>query len=82
MNREHLEIIQQLQRNLAHNLRQYRHELRLSQEDFADRCGYHRTYIGAIERAERNVTLATLVSLARCLNIPVTKLLEAPDEKA
>ena len=44
-------------RTLADNLRAFRAERGWSQEEFADRCGLHRTYIGAIERGERNVTL-------------------------
>ena len=50
--------------NLAYNLKKKRKTMRLTQEEFADLCGLHRTYIGAIERAERNITLSTLESIA------------------
>ena len=40
-----------------------------SQEHFADRCGLHRTYIGAIERGERNVSLQNIAIIAAALGI-------------
>lgn len=45
-----------------------------SQESFADKCGLDRTYIGAIERGERNVSLENLVKIANELNLTVSKL--------
>lgn len=64
-----------LNRVLATNLRRLRTKLGLSQERFADRCGLHRTYIGAIERGERNVTLKTLRHIAEALDISAVDLL-------
>ncbi|PVX30223.1 helix-turn-helix domain-containing protein [Sphingomonas pokkalii] len=64
-----------LQRTVAENLKERRLRLGLSQEEFAEVCGYHRTYIGSIERAERNITLSTLDALARALNVPPNELL-------
>jgi transcriptional regulator with XRE-family HTH domain len=52
---------------LALNVRRLRMQRKLSQEDFADLCGLHRTYVGGIERAERNVTIKTLDRLAEAL---------------
>jgi transcriptional regulator with XRE-family HTH domain len=62
-------------RTLADNLRKFREAKRLSQEALADICGLHRTYIGAVERGERNVTLSTLEMLATALGITVPQLL-------
>lgn len=64
-----------LNSRLAENLRRLRSSLALSQEDAAARCGLHRTYLGAIERAERNVTLATLEQIASGLGIDPLVLL-------
>ena len=46
-----------LQKILADNLRAYRRRADISQDEFAEQCGLHRTYVGSLERGERNVTL-------------------------
>jgi transcriptional regulator with XRE-family HTH domain len=51
----------------------------LSQEDFADRIAIHRTYIGGIERGERNPTLLTIARIAEALGVPPWKLLKDRD---
>lgn len=60
---------------LAKNIRSYRREKNLSQEELADICNLHRTYVGAVERGERNVTLSTLEAFSNALGISVPKLL-------
>lgn len=60
---------------LASNLREHRRRAGLSQEQLSDRCGLHRTYIGSVEREERNVTLSTLEVLAKALDLTVPELL-------
>lgn len=60
---------------LADHIRAFRGANHLSQEEFADMCGLHRTYIGSVERGERNVTLSTLEVLASVLGISVPQLL-------
>lgn len=61
--------------SLAENVRALRSAKGLSQEQLADICGLHRTYIGSVERAERNVTLSTLEVLAAALEVTITGLL-------
>lgn len=53
-----------LQRTLGHNLRDYREARGLSQEAFADVLGVHRTYMGGVERGERNLTLRSIEKIA------------------
>ncbi|MBZ5567741.1 MAG: helix-turn-helix transcriptional regulator [Acidobacteriia bacterium] len=60
---------------LAHNLRALRRARGWSQEVMAERCGLHRTYVGAIERGERNVTLETLNDLAIALRTSPAELI-------
>lgn len=60
---------------LALNLRDYRKKKKISQEELAAICGLHRTYIGSVERSERNVTLSTLEALAKALDVSVADLL-------
>jgi transcriptional regulator with XRE-family HTH domain len=60
----------------AKNIKQLRIQNGLSQEDLAELSGYHRTYIGSVERGERNITLTTLESLALTLKTEPSKLLE------
>lgn len=69
----------ELQRRLGHNLRVRRQALGLSQEQFAEHLGYHRTYIGGIEQGLRNLSLRSLERLAADLDIdPLELLREAP----
>jgi transcriptional regulator with XRE-family HTH domain len=63
---------------LGRNLRRLRPAAGLSQEAFAERCGLHRTYVGAVERGERNVTLSTLARLAVALSVSPLDLLREP----
>ena len=60
---------------LANNVRDLRKLRGLSQEALADLAGLHRTYVGSIERMERNATLSTLEALAGALNVNVGGLL-------
>ena len=60
---------------LADNIKAHRERKGVSQDEFADRCGLHRTYIGSVERCERNVTLATLELLAHAVGCSVPELL-------
>lgn len=53
-----------------------RKELGISQEELAFRAGFHRTYIGMIERAERNITLSNLKRLADALQIEIKQLFD------
>lgn len=55
-------------------VRQRRHRLGVSQEEFADICGLDRTYIGGIERGERNVALVNIEKVARALRISLSEL--------
>lgn len=51
-----------------------RKKLHLSQEELADRCGVHRTYIGSIERGEKSPTLTTIEKIAKGLNVSISEL--------
>ena len=59
----------------AINVREQRTRLNLSQEELAERAGVHRTYIGMIERCEKNVTIYNIERLAKALNTSPAVLL-------
>ena len=65
-----------LQRTVGRNLRAYRLERGLSQEAFADQLGVHRTYMGGVERGERNLTLKSLERLAEQIGVEPLQLLQ------
>lgn len=59
---------------MGENIRKYRKKLGLSQEDLADKARLHRTYIGGVERGERNITLDSMQQIANALGIKVADL--------
>ena len=62
---------------LAIQLRARRKEIGISQETLADLAGLHRTYVGSIERCERNVSIDNIEKLAIALNTDIADLLVA-----
>ena len=56
------------------NVQNHRKAQGLSQEQLADRAGVHRTYIGMIERAEKNITLVNIEKIARALGVDIKDL--------
>lgn len=65
----------ELQRTVGRNIRRIRTAGDLSQEDLADRIGHHRTYLGSVERGERNLSLRSLERLAGSLGVDPVDLL-------
>jgi len=58
------------------NVQKYRKGRQISQEKLAEIAGVHRTYVGMIERAEKNITLRNMEKIAKALNIHITELLK------
>jgi transcriptional regulator with XRE-family HTH domain len=58
------------------NVQKCRKEKRISQEKLAELTGVHRTYVGMIERAEKNITLRNMEKIAKALNVEIKDLLE------
>lgn len=65
---------------LARSIRLRRAALGISQEALADLCGLHRTYVGAVERAERNVSIDNIQKLASALEVSAPALLSGEIE--
>ena len=65
-----------LQRTVGMNLRAYRQARGLSQESFADVLEVHRTYMGGVERGERNLTLKSLERIAAKIDVDPLSLLK------
>ncbi len=59
------------------NVRRLRERLGFSQEELADRAGLHRTYVGSVERGERNISLENIVAIARALDVSPADLVMA-----
>ncbi|HSI35067.1 MAG TPA: helix-turn-helix transcriptional regulator [Tepidisphaeraceae bacterium] len=80
MSRHHVATLRDVQgkssnQTVARAVRRLRRQREWSQEDFAARARLHRTYVGAIERGETNLTLDTLDRLARALAVDPATLL-------
>ena len=59
----------------AENVRRIRLGLNLSQEELAELAGVHRTYVGMLERCEKNVTIYNIERIAIALQVPPSQLL-------
>jgi transcriptional regulator with XRE-family HTH domain len=58
------------------NIKKFRKERELSQERLAELSGLHRTYIGSVERGERNITLKNAYLIAQALDVKLTECLQ------
>lgn len=73
---------QPLKAVLASKIKEFRRRGGLSQEDFAELCGLHRTYVSSVERCERNVTLSTLEVFSSVMGVSVSELLTSTESQA
>jgi transcriptional regulator with XRE-family HTH domain len=71
-------MVGDLQHALGRNLRAFREAEEMSQEAFAERMGYHRTYWSGIERGERNLSLQSVERIAEKLEIEPLLLRQGP----
>ena len=62
------------------NVRNFRRKLDISQEELADKANLHRTYIGMIERAEKNITLINMEKIANALKVKIEDLLKPSND--
>ncbi|MCI0334544.1 MAG: helix-turn-helix domain-containing protein [Planctomycetes bacterium] len=67
-------VVKSVKRRFGQRIRKLRQERGWSQEELAARSKHHWTYIGGVERGERNPTLLVIVSLATALKVKVTEL--------
>jgi len=67
-------------KRFGERVRSLREQIGLSQEALAERVGIHRTYLGGVERGERNVCLRNIVRIAAALGVEPTDLFECKDK--
>ena len=63
------------------NVRKYRRFLDISQEELANKADLHRTYIGMIERAEKNITLVNIEKIAKALEVKIEDLVKISNDE-
>ena len=78
MNRDDKQFLQRP----GDRVREQRLAMNLTQEALGEKCGLHRTFIGSVERGERNVALLSLRKIAKALRVRPAELLADPDESA
>ena len=71
-----------VRQRVGSNIRKFRNERGLSQEELAFECGLHRTYISGVERGIRNPTVVVLERIALALEVPAWRLLEQGKDKS
>ena len=62
-------------------MRKYRHAAGISQEALADLAGIHRTYVGDVERGERNLSLLNMVRLSSALGVRLSQVILEMERK-
>lgn len=65
---------------LGQRIRMYRKKNHMSQEKLAELSGLHPTYIGQLERGEKNPTIESLLKICKAMHLPITLLVEKLDE--
>jgi transcriptional regulator with XRE-family HTH domain len=75
MNRDEKAFLQRL----GDRVRERRLAANLTQAALAEKCGLHRTFIGSVERGERNVAVLSLKRIAAALRVPPSELLAGPE---
>jgi transcriptional regulator with XRE-family HTH domain len=68
-----------IQKQFGERMRQLRLARNLSQEELAFKVGVHRTYLGSIERGERNPSLKNIAAIAKALDITLSELFSFVD---
>jgi transcriptional regulator with XRE-family HTH domain len=66
--------MQEAQKKLGKRVAELRRKQGFSQEGFAHECGFHRSYMGAVERGEKNITIQLLTKIAKALKISLSEL--------
>ena len=66
----------EISEKFGNRVRNYRIHRNLSQEEFAELCGLHHTYVGQVERGEKNATIVTIEKVAHALQVPISDLFE------
>jgi transcriptional regulator with XRE-family HTH domain len=74
--------VQDILAALGQRVRQLRKKKGFSQEAFADLTGVHRTWMGAVERGERNLSFHNLVLISKALGITISQLLSGVEKSA
>lgn len=72
----------ELSHEIGKRIRNYRTQLKLSQEELAEKCSLHPTYIGQVERGEKNATIESISKISVGLNVPLSTLFENLDRTA
>jgi len=66
--------MQQVHKRLGRRIAELRRKRGFSQEAFAHECGFHRSYMGAVERGEKNITLAMIEKLTKAFKMSLSEL--------
>ena len=69
--------MQEAQKKLGKRIAELRKKRGFSQEGFAHECGFHRSYMGAVERGEKNITIQGVDRIAKTLKISLSELLRS-----
>lgn len=74
-------VVRDARAELGARIRRFRYRVGISQEELAARCGLHRTYVGSVERGERNVSLGNILKLAAALQVDPSQLVRGLKEQ-